>query len=382
MAIPLRRVFRVAFVVARRPVLVRAGATIAAILLPAAIVFSPQGLSARDLVRSMAASWPLRAVVWAGWLALSAHAANAALTAPGMSVLRVARARRGHVVAALLVLASVVQAPWAVLWLRGAGPGAAFAAVTHAIALAASIFALTRRRELATGGILVAAATSALLGPLAGSSLAAFVGAGFSPLVGALLAASGMGRAWRVAAERSAEGAAGMALPRAGVLVVVHLLRLVRAERFRGLLATMIASLGASGLLTLRSDPTPRPVGRALAIMAVPLVLAASLFVAPLLDLERRLMPWLRSLRVRRWMIVASFFAALATPTSAFAATAGVAAGLVSPAPCLALGGALGAWAIVLSSVVGAWGRRHTSSFAVGVAAIAIAAAVAAMVIA
>ena len=103
----------------------------------------------------------------------------------------------------------------------------------------------------------------------------------------------------------------------------------------------MLGTIGGAGLLTLRSDPSPR----------------------------------LRVLRIRRSVIAFAFVLAIAAPTSAFAATAGV----VAAVPALPVGGALAIWSIVLSGVVGAWARRHARArnpsralFAVGIALIAI----------
>jgi hypothetical protein len=335
--------------IAGRLVLVRAMATFAAVGLPATIVFAPQGLSARDLVRAMRASPAVAVVVCAGWLALSAVATNAVFTAPGLTALRAARPPRWQLLPALFALASVVQLPWAVLWLRGAGVGAALAAVLFAVGAAASLFTLTRRPSV----------RALLLLPL-------------PPL--ALL------EAWRVAPEARSDAriwTRANATPLVA-LVTVHLLRLVRVERLRLLLATMIGSLGAAGLLTLRSEPTPRPGGRAVAIMTVPLVLIASLFIAPILACEDAIRARLRVLRVRHAVVVGAFFAAVAAPTTAFAATA---AGVTSApaAPVLAT-------SLALSAVVVAWGRRHATMrkrgptvFAIGVALIALVAVTLAM---
>jgi hypothetical protein len=320
--------------IAGRPVLVRATATFAAVGLPATIIFSPQGLSARELVRAMRASPGVAIVVWLGWIALSSVATTAVFTAPGLSVVRAMRPRRRDLLPALIALASVVQLPWAVLWYRGAGAGAAIGAVLLAEYAAAVLFALTRRRSL-----------RALL-----------------PL-----------EAWRVGPE-SRSGARVWTRANASPIVAlatVHWLRLFRVERMRLLLASMIGGVGAAGLLTLRSDPTPRPGGRAVAIMTVPLVLIASLFVTPLLACEESLRARLRVLRVRHAVVLVAFLLAVAAPTSAFAATAA----LATPAPAAPLVTS----SLVLSAIVVAWGRRHSTMrkrgpavYAIGVALIAL----------
>jgi hypothetical protein len=111
--------------------------------------------------------------------------------------------------------------------------------------------------------------------------------------------------------------------------------------------------------------------------MTIPLVLGSALFVAPLIDCERRMSARLRALRIRRPIIAAAFLLAVAAPTTAFAATSGVCAGIA--AHTIQIGPALATWAVVLSGVVGMWGRRHDRTksrspllFAVGVALIAL----------
>jgi hypothetical protein len=102
----------------------------------------------------------------------------------------------------------------------------------------------------------------------------------------------------------------------------------------------------------------------------------------PVLDTERRLRPWLRSLRVRPRTVVAAFAFALTMPSSALAAGAGVVAGVVGRTPPLALGAGLGVTALVVSGAVAAWARIHRHQrgrlrnpifFVLGVLAIALA---------
>lgn len=368
--------FRLVARIAGRPVVLRVLATWGAVALPAAVIFGPQGLTARDLALAMHQALILRALVWLGWIALSMHATTSAFDAAGMSAVRVARPRRVALIASLLAMASIVHAPWFVLWLRGDGLLAAIGGVSLAVAIAASAFALLRRPSRSAALVLVAA--SAL-------SLAHLPGA--AP-VAVGLAVAAVDRAWRGALEQRSSARPWTRADASPVraLATVHLLRLVRAERIRLVLAAMLGGLGTAGLLTLRWDPTPRPIGRAVAIMTVPLAVGASLLVAPLVDGERQLAPRLRALRVRPWVVVAAFLGGAATPTSAFAATAGVCAGFATGVSPISLGLALGTWAVVLAGVVGTWGRSHgrmrtptQSRFVAGVAVIATVAVALAM---
>jgi hypothetical protein len=353
------------FVVVGRPVLVRALATFVAIGLPTAIVFSPSGMRARDLVPAIQHSTILRVVLWAGWLLLAAPSTHAVFEAPGTLTLRALRLPRGRLLVALLLLASVVHLPWAVLFGRGAGIAEACGVVVVAVAIETAVFAGLRRRPLL---VLGAGALAVLPVPSVVQLLA-----------GGVLALLGVRAAWAVGPERGAR-AWRLTRPTRPVLALLamFLLRIVRSARSRLTIASMLAALGGAGLLTLRTEPTAHPIPRALAIMSLPLTLAAALFVEPLLQCERVVRPILRTLRVRPLAIAAAFLVALAAPSTAFAASAGTAAGVLSGVEPFGLTFGLSVWAIQLSCLVGVWGRWHDRTrrrspavFAVGVALIA-----------
>jgi hypothetical protein len=162
-------------------------------------------------------------------------------------------------------------------------------------------------------------------------------------------------------------------------LYAAHLLRLTRAARSRLLVALASGAAGAVGLLfSLRNDPTERPVQRALTAMALPLTLAAATCVAPVIESEARLQGLLRSLRTPRTYVVTAFLLAIATPSSALAATAGVLASGEAHRAAALLAGLLVAWALTLSFAVAFWGRllewrarRSAGTFAAGVTLIA-----------
>jgi hypothetical protein len=360
-------VVRLLLSVVGRPAIVRAGATLAAVGLPIAVVFSPSGMRARDLVHAMATSPALRVVLWASWLLLAAPATCAAFDAPGAITLRSLRLPRAPRLAALLALASVVHLPWGVLFARGAGVLEAAGALLVAVAIETAVFAGSRRRRR-------------LLLALPGCVLALWPAPALVALVlGGALAVLGVELAWRTAPERDAS-AWRLTRPTRPVfaLFILFFLRIVRAARSRLPIATLLGSLGGAGLLTLRSDPTPHPVPRALAIMAVPLVVASALFVGPLIECERGIHTLLRSLRVRRLTIVAAFLMALATPATSLAASAGGAASALADVEPLPLVAGLSLWGIALSCLVGIFGRWHDRTrrrspvaFAAGVAVIA-----------
>lgn len=337
------------------PVGTRAGALLVAIGLPSAVLFGPQGMRARDLVAGMAGSSGLRAFVWLGWLLLSAHGMSALEGAPGSITLRSLRLPRVPVTAALLALATAVQLPWLALHARGGGAIAAVGAVAIAIAVG------TRR--------ILALPLLALV--LAGASTAILA----APAV--VVAAIALDRGWRHPRPQREPRRVGPVRRSAPVIALLrmHLLRVVRMAPARlGIVAVLVAIAGA-GLLTLRSDPSPAPLRRALAILALPGVLGAALLVEPVLASERSAQALLRSVRLPRATALVAFLVAVITPTTAFAATASAAAATWSIAPAAV------AWTAALGALTGAWGRRFApgakrSFFALGVVVLALVASI------
>jgi hypothetical protein len=165
-----------------------------------------------------------------------------------------------------------------------------------------------------------------------------------------------------------------------GALYVGHVLRLLRVERSRLSAALSAAAAGSAAMvLSLRNDPSERPVQRALAVMALPLSVATAVCVAPLLENERRLQALLRSLRVRQRAILIAFLLAVVTPSSAFAATSSVVVSASAQLECTSMGIALSSWAVALGCAVALWGRflerrtqRGPGTFMAGVTLIAV----------
>lgn len=358
-----------AFVLALgRPLLLNSLALSVALGIPSAILFSSNGLRAKDVVALAHHSLIARSLLWLAWLALSAPALHVLFAAPGSRTLRALRLPRAAVVCALCLLGTVTQVPWAILFARGAGAVAAWAAVTLALALSASSLVALRRQRWA----LLIALGAALLAADLPSFAAALVGSVWAP--SALLAA------WRCALE---EPSARFRLLRPThpllALYAAHALRLARAARSRLMVALVSGVGGAFGLgYSLRNDPTERPIVRALAALALPLTLTAAVCVAPVIENEARLRWLLRSLRVPRAFVLSAFLLAVATPSSALAATTGVALSAAAHENASALGAALLGWALALSCAVAAWGRflewrarRSAGAFAAGVTLIA-----------
>ena len=362
------RVLRAVWTILARPVLAHALAVGVALGIPAAILFSSNGLRASDVVAHCHRSLPTRSLLWLAWLVLCAPALRVLFEAPGSKTLRALRLPRGSLVLSLFSLAALVQTPWALLFARGGGPIEAWAAVTLAVALGASGVAGLRRWPWALGvacGVLLLAWDPA-------------------PIVLALCATAwapfALHAAWRCALEQR-RASFGFSRPKHPLfaLYLVHWLRLLRSAPSRLTAACVSGASGGIGLIfSLRNDPTERSVARALAAMALPLTLAAAVCVAPVLESEASLRTVLRSLRVPRSLVLTAFFFAIATPSSALAAGTGAAASTAAHASASALSMPLFAWAVALSCAVGVWGRfleqrarRTAGTFAAGVTLIA-----------
>ena len=354
-----------------RPVLGRAMALSVALGIPAFVLSAGNGLRARDVIASMHHSLVVRSSLWAGWLVLSGPALRTVFVAPGSLGLRALRVARAPLLFALLTLCTAVELPWLTLFARGAGSVAAYAALALALTLGAasvSVWARPRSWALALCGL-----GALLIAWDPPSPLMAALGTFGVPFA--------LHAAWRNALDqpglRFKFTRPGSALY---ALYAVHLLRLLRLERSRLTSAFGAATAGTAGvLLSLRSDPSERPVHRALVVMALPLVVAAAVCVAPLLETERRLQPLLRSLRTRRSAVVVAFVLAVSTPSSALAAASSV---VVAPSAELGIApfaATLLGWAALLGTAVALWGRylerrsqRGVGAFVAGVSLLAL----------
>jgi hypothetical protein len=109
------------------------------VFLVAYIVFGPQGMRASDLVFTMRTSAALALVLWAGWLVLALPVARLALVPPSSTYLRWLPAPRVLLYASAAVCVLLVELPWMVLFGRGEGIVAGFAAGLGAVAVHASL---------------------------------------------------------------------------------------------------------------------------------------------------------------------------------------------------------------------------------------------------
>jgi hypothetical protein len=155
-------------------------------------------------------------------------------------------------------------------------------------------------------------------------------------------------------------------------------MRTLRRRHFSALLlATASLAVGAAALwLSCRNDPPRSLVGRAWAVLPIPLAASAAAVLAPLLRAELSLRSLFASTRARPWLSALAVATLVMIPHGAYASAAtsiasSVRVGVASEAALL---GAAVSGAIVL------WGRRHARTrrrdpaiYVVGVAVVALA---------
>lgn len=361
-------VIRAVFAVLGRPTQRSALAVAVALGIPCAVLFTSNGLRAVDVVAMMQRSIVARGLLWAGWLALSVPALRSLFDAPGTRSLRALRLPRVPLFVALSLLALNVELPWGILFARGGGVVQAWAVL--ALAICAGGFAQAAWCRPRWGAAFALTCAVVVLVP-PGLVVAVFA-SGVAPFA--------LARAWAHVPEQP--GLRFRALRPTSAftaLYLSHVLCLLRAARSRLMVALAAGASGAIGLVfSLQNDPTVRPFPRALSVLCLPLTLAAAVCVAPLLEAEARLRVPLRSLRVSRAFVLAAFLTAVATPSSALAATTAAAASSAGHVSLALLVLALMAWAWALSTAVALWGRlleararRSAGIFVAGVTLIA-----------
>lgn len=308
--------------------MLRVAPVLAAVGIVGSILFGPQGIRCRDLLRAMHLSFGLRAGLWLGWLIVTIPAAFAIVHSPGTHSLRALRIPTRPLTITLLLLMALVHVPGILFYGRVGLPHYAGTAILiHASGMAA--LRRPRYAVLTIGGLVTA------LFEL--------------PPVLALAAPFAILSAWRTGSERPAS-ALHIARRTQPVLAltIMYALRLARTARPRVMTAALFTAIGSAGMLTVRAEESP--FTRAFAIMALPLAFAAAVLATPLIECERGIRWLIASVRVPRVAVVA-FFVALITPTSALAATAS----LVTPCH---VGPALAGWGAVIALAVGGWARR------------------------
>ncbi len=354
-----------------RPVLLRASALCIALGIPAFVLSAGNGLRAVDVIAWLHRSLLTRCLLWTGWLVLSAPALRAVFVAPGALSLRALRLPRAVMLLALFALCAASQVPWLVLFARGAGWVEAWGALAASVTLGASAVSVGGRLRGSVALTIALGVSFIVWDPTPRAAAVLFT----------LCAPLALRAAQRDALEQPGSR---FKLTRPGsalrALYSAHLLRLLRLERSRLSVAFCAAAAGSTGtLLSLRNDPSPRPLQRALIVMALPLIVAAAVCVAPLLENEGRLHALLRSLRVPRLAIVFAFLLAVATPSSALAATSSVIISANAQPALSSLSLVLLSWAVALGCAVALWGRfleqraqRGTGKFVAGVTVLAL----------
>lgn len=336
------------------------GAAAAALAIPllggvglvAAVLFAGQGMSARDVVAMERSSIGARAALWTGWIVLSIPPARALLGAPSAAWLRSLPVGRAPFVAVLTAALVVLQAPWIVLFARGAGLLEGIGAGASAAAIAAGIASLRAMRWEAVLllGPLAAVAAPLPLGPSVVLSL--------PPCCLAAHAGFFRGHPLPQGRIRFVRGPAPVAL--AGALVA----RLVRGDR-AALARSLLAAAGGGLLGAIGARNNGRLDGGfawiVLPIATLPLVIGAGVVAGPIARAEAALTWLLDTTAVRPATRVAGRFLASGAAGALAGLTAGAAALLAVRVPAgvaLWAVAALAAWGASLGALAGFVVRR------------------------
>jgi hypothetical protein len=329
----------------------RAAATRAAplyfgIAVVCAILFGGNGMDAADAVRSLATFVPLRVGLWAAWLLATAPVARLLVDAPTTFWLRSLPGARAGVLAAVAIGLAAVEAPWVVLFARGAGPVAGAAALLCAAAAHASLI----------GG-------PPLLAALIVAAVALGAPAWALVAVGAAAGMVAVPAAVRAAPERAARPQVPLVKGPAPVaLALAYLASAWRAAPAAASRAVIVAAAGGA-LAALLSRNTGQSLQ--LAVGAPMLVLASGGLVDAILAAERE----------AGWLLTASGAASSARAAGRAGAAAAVGAGAGAVFAALASAPLAPAWGALLSGVLVERRRRAPDGGRALVATLAVAAA-------
>jgi hypothetical protein len=311
------------------------------LLIVASVLFGPTGMRASDVTSAARGSVAFSIALWSGWLLVALPIARAAFAPRTALYLRWLPAPGWIFLLAGGACLFAIEAPFILLFGRGAGPVAGFfagilAAAGHALLLARS----TRPLELAAAGlfgfVIIARPAAAILGPAA-----------------LVLAFVGVRAAFRRAPEIGARAPRTLFSPRSptAALAVAHATVVIRGE---GSVLARAFALGATGglvipLAALGHDLTePGSIG-ALSIGVLGLALAPGLsgIAAAVMRAER----------AAEWLLDAAGAPSSLRAVAAGAACAGFGALLGLGAGALAaagLGGAHRVAAFVRVAAIGA----------------------------
>lgn len=282
---PIGPTARVLTRTAALPAILRAAPAYMALALAASILFSPNGMRAKDLLHVVASSPAVAAALWSGWIVLTAPAARALFESPQTFFLRALPVPPWHFWLVHSAHLLALQAPWMLLWLRGEGLLAALAAGVIAAAAAAIVVARPRdARDLLAAALALAAA--------------------FAPLPAAArlalgLAAGGLAvpAAWARATSRGVRrGRSRVGGSAATALFLAHAAVLARRDGttlLRGALAVILgAAIFALLVRNNGSDAAGREATLALLAGALPLAISTGGVAIRTLETERGL-EWL-----------------------------------------------------------------------------------------
>ncbi len=324
---------RAVLVVSGRPFARALVAPTMAWLVPAAILFGGNGMTAEGAVSVFRTSLAAWAVVVLGFSLLTANAMSAAVNARGMTTLVSLRRSRWATLGPLGVIVTLGQAPLFVLFARA---GLVVAGVLHVMLAICLELLLVRLRAAGHS-------SSTRRGP----------------------SCRALARPMRAQHPLRA-------------MCVYYMRALWRREQAGVSLSGTAMALGAGALwLSFQNDPPRSALGRAMCVLPISLCVAAALLVRPLVREEAALRSLLRSTRTRAWVPALAMIAVVCVPNAAYASAATY--GASARASVADTAGTL-AFGFLVALAVVAWALRHGRTrkqdptlFVAGTIAIAIA---------
>ncbi|HWN67401.1 MAG TPA: hypothetical protein VNM90_07155 [Haliangium sp.] len=302
-----------------RPALARGVPLYLGLLLPAGVIFGPNGMHPADLADAADASAGVRLVLWSGWTLAALPVAHALFDGESSAYLRWLPAPRWWTLALLVVMLVVVQAVFALFWWAARGPVDACAAVALAAAVQAAILVAPRGRLEALARALALAGGVALV--LAGLRSEVLLGAGLAGLAVAVPAA------WARCVEHGARRASALRGSRPALVLAQLYLRGLWRTRPGLVTRTLLTTALGAGLVVLSSAANELDLadraGFSAMVAAVSLSLAAGGLAVPVLEAERGLRWILDSTGTRAQVRVAARSLAAAVAGGAFGATHG-----------------------------------------------------------
>lgn len=345
-AAPITAVARAVAVTSGAAAMRRAWPLALALLVVGAVIFGPNGLSARDLTEPARVSGAMRLALWSAWMLAALPIARALLRDRSMRLVLTQPVSRPGLAAVLSTALCLANAPWIIFRARGEGALDALASSLVSVVGAWGLAAPMRHRARRAATALLAFTLIVTPAPWALALV--------SLLVGALIIPAAM----ESLGTETTTASSARSLPRnaAGALLVAHARLLTRtASAALGRQLALVCAGAALAIPTLHNNAqatVEERVGLALACVTLPLA-TLSMSLATTFDThDRALRPKLISAATAASTRALVAIAAVALPVASIAmVTVTVACALAGSQRSIVTGAAAALWGAGLASI-------------------------------